>query len=191
MKKTLKTGIMGLALLSVLTLTATAQRTDNKQPERPKLLLSAGPEAGLPLGDLKDGYDWSLGGSIQGDYAIVKRDLYVTLNAGYTNFFAKDIQGVDTKDLQLIPVKAGLKYYPVSNFYVQAQAGAAFLANKSDLNADNSAVFVYTPQVGYLFHLGRGNYLDAGIRFEGNTKFTDNGKSNNLLGLRVAYAFGL
>lgn len=196
MKKTIKTGIMGLALLTTFALTSKAQSTDNGTPakataERPRFLLSVGPEANLPLGDFKDAYDWSIGGSVQGDYAILKKDLYVTLNAGYSNFFAKDIAGFSPEDLQIIPVKAGLKYYPVANFYVQGQAGAAFIANKSDVFADKSAVFAYSPQVGYLFHLGNGSYLDAGVKFEGYSKFSDEGKSSNFIGLRVAYAFGL
>lgn len=192
MKKTIKTGIMGLLLLTGLTLSSKAQDASKKvTAERPTFLLSVGPEANLPLGDFKDAYDWSIGGSVQGDYAILKRDLYVTLNAGYSDFMAKDIAGFSAKDLQLIPVKAGLKYYPVSNFYVQAQAGAVFIANKSDVLADKSAAFAYSPQVGYLFHLGNGSYLDAGVKFEGYSKFADGGSSNNVIGLRVAYAFGL
>ncbi|WP_298738833.1 transporter [uncultured Chitinophaga sp.] len=197
MKKTIKKGIAGLALLTAFALTTQAQSMDNGTPtkpatatERPRYLISVGPEANLPLGDFKDAYDWSIGGSVQGEYAILKRDLYVTLNAGYTNFFAKDIAGFSPNDLHVIPVKAGLKYYPVSNFYVQGQAGAAFLGNKSDVGADKSAVFAYSPQVGYLFPLGNGSYLDAGVKFEGYTKMSDGGKSSNFLGLRVAYGFG-
>ena len=194
MKKTIKTGILGLVLLAGFTLTSQAQDAAKKTTtERPRLILSAGPEANLPLGDFKDAYDWSIGGSVQGDYAILKRDLYVTLNAGYSSYMGKDLgAGIGSvPDLQLLPVKAGLKYYPVANLYVQAQAGAAFLTNKSDLGLDKSAVFVYTPQVGYLFHLAGGSYLDAGVKFEGYGKFADGGSSNNVIGLRVAYAFGL
>jgi len=197
MKKTIKTGIVGLALLTAFALTTQAQSTDNGTPtkaaattERPRFLISVGPEANLPLGDFKDAFDWSIGGSVQGEYAILKRDLYVTLNAGYTNFFAKDIAGFTTNDLQIIPVKAGLKYYPVGNFYVQGEAGAAFVGNKSDIGADKSAVFAYSPQIGYLFPLGNGSYVDAGVKFESYSKFNDGGKSSNFLGLRVAYGFG-
>lgn len=158
--------------------------------EREKFRLSVGPDVTLPLGDFGDAFDWSIGGSVQGDYAIYRNDLYVTLNAGFNNFIAND-EVAGLKDLQMIPVKAGLKYFPAANFYVQAEAGASFLANKDDVGATKSAAFTYAPQVGYLIPLGGRNYLDAGIRFEGNSKFTDGGKTNNLLGLRVAYSFGL
>ncbi|PVH26477.1 outer membrane beta-barrel protein [Sphingobacterium corticibacter] len=159
--------------------------------EREKVRLSVGPEVTLPVGSFSDAFDWSIGGSIQADYAIYKNDLYVTLNAGYNNYFAKDFAGVSFNDLQLIPVKAGLKYFVAKNFYVHGEAGASFVANKSDVGATKSTAFVYAPQIGYLFPVGGKNYIDAGVRFEGTTKFTDQGSSNNVLGLRVAYSFGL
>jgi hypothetical protein len=141
---------------------------------------------------VNDSYDWSIGGSIQADFPIVKDQLYVTVNGGYQNFFAKKINGVKTgQDLELIPAKAGLKFFIVPSLYIQGEAGATFLANKTDVGATKSTAFVYAPQVGYLFNLGGKNYLDAGVRFEGDTKFTDGGNSNNFLALRLAYSFGL
>ena len=183
MKKIFKVGAVALALLVGFTTTTQAQSVDSK----PGIILSVGPDANLPVGDFKNGYNWSIGGSIQGDFAIVKRALYVTVNAGYDNFFAVN----SGQNLELIPVKAGLKYYPVKNLYVQGTAGVSFLTNKSDLGADNSAVFAYSPQIGYLIPLGGKNYLDAGVKFEGDSKFYNNGTSANFLGLHVAYAFGL
>jgi hypothetical protein len=187
MKKTIKVGIAALCLIMGLAMGTQAQ-TKN---ERPALILSAGPEAGIPVGNWNDYYNWSLGGSVQADLAIIKKTLYVNLNAGYNNVFAKDIAGVN--DLQLIPVKLGLRYYPVNklNLYVQGQAGVTFITNSTSPFNDKSAAFVYSPQIGYLIHLSKGSYLDAGVKFEGNSKFVENGESSNLIGLRVAYAFGL
>lgn len=186
MKTILKLSTLLLAIFTISTFSAKAQETDGG-----KWRLSVGPEASLPIGDLKDGYDWSIGGSIQADYAIYQNSLFVTLNAGYSNFFAKDFSGVSGKDLQLIPVKAGLKYFPVGKFYVQAEAGASFLANKDDYEGVKSTVFTYAPQIGYLFSLGGKSALDLGFKFQGNTKLVEGGSSANYLGLRVAYAFGL
>jgi hypothetical protein len=194
MKQSIKAGLVALTLMGFV-ITTHAQSSDSKDV-KPAIILSVGPDAGLPLGSFKDNYNWSIGGSIQGDFAIVKRALYVTVNAGYDNFFSKDNLQVDgvpvnEKDLQLIPVKAGLKYYPVKNLYIQGQAGVAILTNKSDVGADNSTVFAYSPQIGYLIPLGGKNFLDAGVKFESYAAFTSGGSSNNFLGLHVAYAFGL
>lgn len=194
MKNSIKTGVITLSLLAIFTITTKAQDTTPATKSTTTgsgIRLSVGPDAALPLGSFKDSYKWSIGGSVQADFPIIKDQLFVTVNAGYNNFFAKEVNNVKGNDLGLIPVKAGLKYFPVSNFYVQGEAGASFLTNKDKVGADKSAAFVYAPQVGYQFKLGQSNYLDAGVRFEGNTKFTDNGSSNNFLGLRVAYGFGL
>lgn len=191
MKATLKIGIAA-AFLVACALAGKAQSSSPTSSNKQEFRLSVGPEAGIPLGDLSNGYNWNFGGSIQADIPVI-HNLYVTVNAGYNNFFVKKdlADGVD-KNLQLIPVKAGLKYFPVGNiFYVQGEAGASFLANKSDLGADKSAAFVYAPQVGVLLKLAGKNYIDLGVRFESTAAFYDGGNTNNFLGLRAAYSFGL
>ncbi|EDM38844.1 hypothetical protein PBAL39_22265 [Pedobacter sp. BAL39] len=192
MKNSIKIGVLSLALSAIFSLTANAQDTKPATSGNSGIRISIGPDAGIPVSNFGDAYDWSFGGSVQADFPILKDQLYATFNAGYLNFFAKDNNaGVTGEDLQLIPLKAGLKYFPIHNFYVQGEAGAAFLANKKDVGATKSAAFVYAPQVGYLFNLGGKHAIDAGVRFEGNSKFTDNGSSNNYFALRVAYSLGL
>ncbi|MGZ3765602.1 MAG: hypothetical protein ACXVB0_09590 [Mucilaginibacter sp.] len=158
------------------------------------VILSVGVDAGIPTGKLNDTYNWNLGGSVQADIPVVQHQLFVTVNAGYNNIFGKknlDGTSLDATNIQLLPVKAGLKFFPVSNFYIQGEAGAAFALNKSDLGFDKSAAFVYAPQIGVQFPLSGKSYIDAGVRYEGTTKFisaVDNSKVN-FIGLRVAYAF--
>ncbi|MEJ8843693.1 outer membrane beta-barrel protein [Lacibacter sp. H375] len=147
---------------------------------------SIGAEAGVPVGKFNTPVQWNLGGSIQADFNVAKRVLFITANTGFNNFFTESgVKG----DVQMIPVKAGLKYFPAKNFYIQGEAGVSFLTSKDKNQADRSASFVYAPQLGYLIPLGKRNYLDAGIRFESNSKFYDNGSQANFFGLRVAYAF--
>jgi hypothetical protein len=191
MKTKVKIGIVA-ALLVSSTLVGKAQTTPSMTAGKQEFRLSIGPDAGIPLGNLSNGYNWNFGGSVQADIPVVN-NLYVTVNAGYNNFFVKKDQAdVVDKNLQLIPVKAGLKYFPAGNiFYVQGEAGAAFLANKSDLGADKSAGFVYAPQIGVLLKLADKNYIDVGFRFESTSAFYNGGSTNNFLGLRVAYSFGL
>ncbi|PWG80317.1 outer membrane beta-barrel protein [Pararcticibacter amylolyticus] len=176
-------------LLAGLSFGVMAQTTDQPATSR-AIRLSIAPEFGLPVGNLSDSHDWSFGGSLQVDYPVAK-DLFATLNAGYNNIFGKSEAGIDVTDLQLIPVKAGLKYFPTKMFYVQAEAGAAFLANKSDFVSGKSASFVYAPQVGVQLPFSDKSFLDAGIRFEGNTKFVEGGDAANFFGLRLAYSFQL
>ncbi|WP_428328033.1 outer membrane beta-barrel protein [Mucilaginibacter sp.] len=157
------------------------------------IVWSIGVDGGLPTGKLSNNYNWNLGGSVQADIPVAQ-NLFVTVNAGYNNVFGKkniDGTGIDATNIQLLPVKAGLKYFIVPHFYVKGEAGVAFLLNKSDLGDDKSAAFVYAPQIGYQFALGGKNYIDAGVRYEASTKFNSGIYEDkvNFVGLRVAYAF--
>ncbi|HVW97182.1 MAG TPA: hypothetical protein VHA56_14520 [Mucilaginibacter sp.] len=200
MKNTVKISALILAFAG-LSLGAKAQTTTTKTSTSTNgVILSVGADAGIPTGSLSDSYNWSIGGSVQADIPVAQ-NLFVTVNAGYNSIQGKTIHTVtpngaadfDATNIQLLPVKAGLKYFVVPNFYVQGEAGAAFSLNKSDLGFDKSAAFIYAPQVGYQFPLGGKNYIDAGVRFEGSTKFVSNVDNSkvNFFGLRVAYGFGL
>ncbi|OOQ60620.1 hypothetical protein [Mucilaginibacter pedocola] len=162
---------------------------------------SIGVETGIPVGTFNDSRKWNLGGSVQADIPVASQ-LFVTVNAGFNNHFGETLTGlvggtsssVKVPSVQLIPVKAGLKFFPVANFYVQGEAGAAFLLNKSDFFNDKSVAFVYAPQVGVQFPVSAsGNFIDAGIRYEATTKYSSvagaDGSKVNFLGLRLAYGF--
>lgn len=196
MKNLLKISTLVLAL-GAFTYTANAQTTSattKTSASSNGIILSVGVDAGIPTGKLSDAYNWNLGGSVQADIPVVQHQLFVTVNAGYNNIFGKnniDGTGIDATNIQLLPVKAGLKFFPISNFYIQGEAGAAFLLNKSDLNDNKSAAFIYAPQVGVQFPLGGKSYIDAGVRYEASTKFNSeaDGSKVNFFGLRIAYAF--
>jgi hypothetical protein len=187
MKNSIKIGVITLVMFSFLGHNVKAQSNNKTETYGSGIRLSIGVDAGIPVGSLRGDYRWSFGGSAQADFPLISNQLYVTLNSGYNNIFAKNSPGLN--DIHLIPVKAGLKYFPVKIFYVQGEAGASFLTNNNE--AEKSASFVYAPQVGVLLPVGAKNYIDAGFRFEGNTKFYETGKSSNFFGLRVAYAFSL
>ncbi|MDO3627140.1 outer membrane beta-barrel protein [Mucilaginibacter sp. BT774] len=199
MKTTFKISALVLAFagfaLGAKAQTSTPASTKTSSTGPNGIVLSIGADAGIPTGKLSDTYNWNIGGSVQADIPVLPHQLFVTVNAGYNSIQGKKnlaiLQGQDATNIQLLPVKAGLKYFPVSHLYVQGEAGAAFLLNKSDFDGDKSAAFIYAPQIGYQFPLGGKSYLDAGVRYEASTKFNslaDNSKVN-FFGLRVAYAF--
>ena len=197
MKSSIKISALALAFaaftFSAKAQTTTPTTTSTSTTTASGVRFSIGVDAGIPTGKLSDAYNWNLGGSLQADIPVANK-LFVTVNAGYDNVFGKkdlDGSGVNATNIQLLPVKAGLKYFVVSNFYVQGEAGASFLLNKSKLGDNNSAAFIYAPQVGYQFQLGGKSYIDAGVRYEASTKF-DSGVDDskvNFFGLRVAYGF--
>jgi hypothetical protein len=195
MKSTLKISAIVLAFVA-LTFSAKAQTTTTTTSSTTTasgVRFSIGVDAGLPTGKLSDSYNWNLGGSVQAVIPVAYQ-LFVTVNAGYDNIFGKNnVDGttLSAPNIQLLPVKAGLKFFPVSNFYIQADAGAAFALNKSDVDFNKSAAFIYAPQIGYQFQLGGSSYIDAGVRYEASTKFNSDVDDSkvNFVGLRVAYGF--
>src|SRR5580700_7536414 len=88
------------------------------------VILSVGVDAGVPTGNLSNGYNWNIGGSVQADIPVVPQQLFVTLNAGYNSIQGKTNAygtGLTATNIQLLPVKAGLKFFPVNHFYVQGE----------------------------------------------------------------------
>jgi hypothetical protein len=202
MKNTFKISALALAFAAFAfsakaqTTTPTSTTTTSTTTQS-GIRYSIGVDAGIPLGDFKDAHKWNLGGSVQADIPVLSNQLFVTVNAGYNNVFGKKdiggVAGLDATDFHLIPVKAGLKFFPIENFYVQGEAGAAFLLNKSDVGANKSTAFVYAPQIGVQFPVSGSSFIDAGVRYEATTKFANgvnaDGSKVNFLGLRVAYGF--
>ncbi|BAU53518.1 outer membrane beta-barrel protein [Mucilaginibacter gotjawali] len=196
MKSTLKISALVVAFAG-LTLGAKAQTTTStstKSAGSNGVVLSVGVDAGLPSGNLSNGYNWNIGGSLQADIPVAEQ-LFVTINAGYNSLQGKTDAygtGLTATNIQLLPVKAGLKFFPANHFYVQGEAGAAFALNKSDVGFDKSAAFIYAPQVGYQFPVGGKSFIDAGVRYEGSTDFVSKNSNSqvNFFALRLAYAFG-
>jgi len=194
MKNTFKISALILAFAG-FTLGAKAQSTTPVAGSSSSnaVRFSIGVDAGIPTGTLSNAYNWNLGGSVQADIPVISK-LFVTINAGYDNIYGKkDINGTNLSatNIQLLPVKAGLKFFPVSNFYIQGEAGAGFALNKAEAGFNNSAAFIYAPQIGYQFPIGGQSFIDAGVRYEGSTKFNSNvdNSSVNFVALRVAYGF--
>lgn len=191
MKTSIKISVLTLSLAALFTVKSNAQSVETGTISGSGIRYSVGVETGIPVGSLNGSYKWNLGGSVQADIPVLDNRLYATINAGYNNIFAESDDIVKVNDIHLIPVKAGLKYFLIPSVYVQGEAGVAFINNKSYLGDNKSAAFVYAPQAGVLFPVGDKSYIDAGVRYEGNSKFSNNGSSSNFLGLRVAYAFNL
>ena len=159
---------------------------------------SIGIDAGIPTGNLNLQYPKLLGGSLQAAIPVASR-LFVTVSAGYYNMFGhtyrvSQLAGAPqftSADVHLLPVKIGLKVFPIAHLYFQGEAGATFLLNKSAYEDDKSVALVYAPQIGLLFTVGNGNFIDAGIRAEQTTAYKPGpfGSNINFVGIRVAYGF--
>jgi hypothetical protein len=200
MKKALKIASLAIAYagfaFGAKAQTTTATPGSSTATSSHDVIFIIGVEGGIPTGKLNDSYNFTIGGSVQADIPVIPSVLFVTVNAGYTDINGKnniDGTGYDATNIQLLPVKAGLKVFPVKYFYVQGDAGAAFALNKSDLGFDKTAAFLYSPQIGIQLPTMGKSYFEAGVFYQGTTKFNSAIESSkvNYAGLRLAYAFGI
>jgi hypothetical protein len=163
---------------------------------------SFGLDALFPTGNLNNGYLIGTGASIQIDIPLTTK-WYFTGNVGIDNYFPQksqtanpySIEGVKQHDLDVAPIKIGLKYFLIRTFYLQLEGGESFILNKSSVYGYQSNAITVAPQLGLLFKLHHKNYLDVGFRYEWFQDFYGNNEAlnsfNKFWALRFAYGFNL
>jgi hypothetical protein len=108
----------------------------------------AGIRLGMPIGDFGDTHSFGIGGELQGEYNFTE-NVSGVITTGYTSFFGKTVDfgfgEVELDAVGLIPIIAGVRVYPSTNFSIGAQAGYGILTG----NDDSEGAFMYQPQVGY------------------------------------------
>jgi len=184
-----------LVLLAFICFTLGAKAQYSAVPDTSRL--SIGIDGAITSGGFKDQYKAGVGASIQYDLPLSEH-LYVTANAGYLNLFANNgssnpnyIVGVKSANMGVAPVKLGLKLFIIRTFYIQGEAGEAFLLNKNSVYAINSTAFTYDGQMGILFRHTQRSYIEAGIKYSLQQSYFGDGNYGIMWGARVAYAFNL
>jgi len=159
--------------------------------------IAIGPDFTFPFGKFESSYKLGIGASIQADVPLNDK-FYITGNVGFTSYTPANgganpeyIVGVKTANLNVAPLKIGLKYYLIRTFYIQAEAGESMLLNKSAAYALDGSAFTYGPQMGILFKLKHRNYIDGGVRWQRTESFFGDGTYNSTWGVRVAYAYSI
>jgi hypothetical protein len=150
-----------------------AQTTDKND-----LRLGIGIEGGIPTGNLNNYSNFELGGTARLQYGLSK-DVALTLTSGYYNFFANQaVKNLGDKDLGIVPVKVGAKYFFASPIYVGGEAGVGF-----ETDGNKNTKLILSPALGWA-----NKSWDVGVRYENFS-----GQSNNYgnVALRVAYGFKL
>jgi hypothetical protein len=143
--------------------------------------LGIGLETGIPTGNARIGSDFILGGTARLQYGV-SSNFAITLTSGAYHFFPVNIPGTNTKydSFGEIPIKAGFKEFFVPNLYFGAEAGVAIEALDSGTGPKR---FILSPAVGYA-----NNHWDVGVHYD---NFSVKQGSFGLVGLRIAYGFGL
>jgi hypothetical protein len=172
--KLVSTAIAAVALF--IGTNVNAQSTTPVNPWR----FGIGLEAGAPTGNAHSTSNFELGGTARLQYDVNSSFAW-TLTSGYYNMFGKAVPAVPNTNyasLGIIPLKAGIKAFISDNLYLGAEAGAGF-----EVHSGSDTKLILSPTLGYA-----SRKWDVGVRYENFS-----GQSNNygLVGLRVAYGFGL
>jgi hypothetical protein len=150
----------------------------NAQTEGAVQKLSIGADIALPTTEGSKNILLA-GGSVYYEHPIAK-SLNLTGSLGYLSMFSTEKNA--SGSLGFTSIKLGGKYYFGKNYYGALQAGATIQRE------GGIGYFAYSPSLGASFSVSSRSSLDFGLRYENWSK---DGGSLGLMGLRIAYAFGL
>jgi len=177
----MKTKLLLLIVLLVVTLSVSAQNSAKSNDEKP-FKIGVGAMIGLPVGDLGDIASLAYGVDLLGEYAV-DPSFGVTLSLGYVDFALKseyknalDALGIKAK-MGMIPVLVGGKYYFSEMLYGSAQVGISF-----STQSDGGSAFTFAPGIGYKIS----NNFDLMLKYQSASK---DGSSTSFLGLRAGLSF--
>lgn len=181
MKKTSIT-LAVLCILSTFLLctNANAQSTNNN------FRFGIGIDGLVPVGNLTNTSNFGLGITPKLQYTFTDK-FALTFTSGFYDFFGKKISldqalgvyGSVRTNLEIIPVKAGARYFVTPDLYLAGEAGVGLEVE----NGGGPADLLLSPAIGYA-----SKHWDVSLRYE---NLSANGGSVGFLGLRVAYGFGL
>ena len=137
--------------------------------------IGGGINVAVPFGDLADFSTIGAGIDVLGQYGF-SDNLAVTLDAGYTSFFGKD----DFDNTGIIPIRAGLRYFPSSNLYIGAKGGIGIV---TAAGGDSESGAAYSVGAGYMMS----PKLDIGLTYDG---YSINSVSLSSINIRLGYFFG-
>jgi hypothetical protein len=167
--------ILLVVLTAVVCSGAFAQKDDDK-----RLHFSVGAELGVITGDFQKFNSLGVGGTAQVEYNVAS-GTNLTLTGGFISYIGKSA-GTNTKykALGILPIRAGIKYAIIDNFYGAAQLGAGIISN------GGGTAFAYSPIIGYEFTMNSGKTIDASLKYDGYSKANAN---FGAVGIRLAYKF--
>lgn len=164
-----------LALIFTVIIESNANAQTQADVDSKDTRFGLGLNLGLPT---SDGYNFVFGGDLrlQKDFSS---NVSGIASIGYNNYSFED--GNANNSLGVVPLKVGLKVFPIERLYFSGEIGAGFDATK---NLNPGTAFIYSPGIG----LGFNNGLDLSLRYEGLSRKT---YDPGMVALRIAYGFNL
>jgi hypothetical protein len=140
------------------------------QTQNSNLSFGVGLNLGIPAKNLS-GSSIAAGADLMAHYSLAK-EVALTGDVGYTALFAKN----NGNTTNIIPLRVGLRYYPVSSFFLGGKIGAGFLSG-------NGSVTTTAYSLGGGFKIDR--QLELGASYDAYSK---NG-TIGLVNIRLGYFF--
>ncbi|MFT4662273.1 MAG: hypothetical protein ACI9AT_000898 [Ulvibacter sp.] len=154
------------------------------------LMISAGVDLVMPLGDFGDFASFGAGIAVGAEYGI-SDNIGLTVQTGYDLLFV-DSEIDFIKSMSIIPAQAGLKYYfdeVGSGVYAHGQVGI----HSMSITAEDVAGGETESDSNLSFAIGGGIFvnenLDLGLRFNIITSGEDGVDASNYIGVRAGYNF--
>jgi hypothetical protein len=149
----------------------------NAQGDVLGLKFGLGANLAIPLTNYSDSYSIGAGIDLLGQYGISEQ-VAVTVDAGYTSLFGKKLPNGIKNDLSIIPIRAGLRFYPAPEFYIAGKAGIGIIKPEGFSSTNTTA---YSFGIGYFVN----PTFDVSASYDGYSK---NG-SSSLINIRLGYTF--
>lgn len=132
--------------------------------------IGGGLNVGIPVQNLS-GSSIGVGADLMLHYNLAPQ-VAITGDVGYTALFAKN----DGKTTGIVPLRAGIRFYPLSNFFLGGKIGAGFLSGNGSITT-----------TAYSFGAGikMDSQLEIGASYDAYSK---NG-TIGLLNFRLGYFF--
>lgn len=163
--------------LLVLVIFTAVYFTSNAQGPIGGFKIGGGLSVVAPASNLK-GYSVGVGIDLLGHYGLSSQ-LALTGDVGYTTIFAKD---KNAKALNVVPIRAGIRFYPANPFYLGGQVGLGIVSG----GGSSTSGLAYAFGAGYRMD----DKLDLGLNYEGFSKKVNGITSSfGYIGVRLGYFF--
>ena len=126
---------------------------------------------GAPLGDLRNDYRSVFGIEGLAGFAVAE-SVYITGTIGFQSYAPESYNPYGK--ITMVPLKAGVRFYPVKNLFLTGNAGIGLLKDET-IDARESR-FAYDVGAGLSFSI-----FNASVHYDGWQRKNNNGGSNAVL----------
>lgn len=167
----------------------TSASAQSSESTSSKFKIGAGLNVLFPVSNA-DAYSVGVGVDVMAQYAV-SENISITADAGYTSLMVKsEFKSDDFKSQGIIPIRAGIRFFPSSQFYIGGKVGVGIMTDvvksinlvTGEISKGSQSTTAYSFGAGYMLS----PKLDIGINYDGYSK---NG-SLGLIGARLGYTFG-